>query len=90
MKDEARWLLDWFEQRGPVPGSNVEEQLQLNYFDVDLIDSLGAIELIVAVEEHFGIHFTQEHFQDRRFSTIGGLSDLIRELLDSKEKESAS
>ena len=85
MTEVTRWLLNWFNQRGPVSGSSVE-QLWVNYFDVGLIDSLGVIELIGAVEEHFGIHFSQEHFQDRRFSTIGGLSDVTRELLESKEK----
>lgn len=80
MRSEATWLLRWFEQRGTVPGTTPEEQLQVNYFDVQLIDSLGVIQLIAEVEEHFGISFHERHFQDRRFATIGGLSELIAEL----------
>ena len=86
--EAACWLLDWFKQRGPVPGSDMEEKLRCDYFDENLIDSLGVIELIADMEEHFGIHFSQEYFQDRRFSTIGGLSDLIAELSDSREGKS--
>ena len=86
--EETRWLLDWFERRGPVPGNTLEEQRSVNYFETGLIDSLGVIELITEVEDHFGIRFSERHFQDRRFSTIGGLSDLIAELSDSGEGES--
>ena len=75
------WLLDWFKPRGPIPGKNVEEQLQLDYYNAKLVDSLGVIKLVLEMEEHFGIQFSQEHFQDRRFSTIGGLSELTMELL---------
>ncbi|MBI4308465.1 MAG: acyl carrier protein [Chloroflexi bacterium] len=55
------------------------EQLKLNYFEAKLIDSLGVIELITEVEDHFGISFTDRDFQDRRFSTIGGLEEIIME-----------
>ena len=89
MTEATCWLLDWFKQRGPVPSSDMEEQLRCNYFDENLIDSLGVIELIADIEEHFGIHFSQEHFQDRRFATIGGLSDLVVELLRAEESASS-
>ena len=85
MADEPKWLLDWFEQRGSVPGGTLEDQLQVNYFEAGLVDSLGVIELITEVEDHFGIHFNERHFQDRRFSTIGGLSDVIAELSNGRD-----
>jgi acyl carrier protein len=38
------------------------------------------IELITEIEDHFRIRFSEAHFQERRFSTIGGLGALIGEL----------
>jgi acyl carrier protein len=80
MNDKAKWLLNWFSQNSSIPVNPSEEQLEVNYFEAGLIDSLGVINLIVGIEEHFDIRFNERHFQDRRFSTIGGLSDIIQEL----------
>jgi D-alanine--poly(phosphoribitol) ligase subunit 2 len=84
MNDTAVWLLDWFKQKGEVPGETVEEQLNVNYYDAKLIDSLGVINLVFEVEEQFGITFSQENFQERRFATIGGLGEIINDLLRAK------
>ena len=80
MTSEKRWLLDWFEKRGSVPGNTIEEKFQVNYFKVGLIDSFGVIELIADIENNFKIHFNGNHFQDRRFATIVGLSIIITEI----------
>jgi len=73
------WLLNWFQRKKSLPGP-AEKQLELNYFQEGLIDSFGITELIVDVEEQFGIEFSDVHFQDRRFSLIGGLAEIIAEL----------
>lgn len=78
--DTTGWLIDWFGERGPMPEGGRDALLGMNYFDVGIIDSLGVIELIAAVEAHFGIRFNQEDFQDRRFPSIGGLAALVDEL----------
>jgi D-alanine--poly(phosphoribitol) ligase subunit 2 len=84
MNEPANWLLSWFKKKGTVPGAAPERQLEINYFDAQLVDSLGLIELIADVEKHFDIRFSQSQFQDRRFSTIGGLSDIVAELMRKK------
>jgi D-alanine--poly(phosphoribitol) ligase subunit 2 len=81
--DQNRWLVEWFSQRGNVPGDSLEEQCKLNFFEAGLIDSFGVIELIMAVEEQFGVKFDELHFQDRRFATIEGLSEIISEIKKS-------
>ena len=86
MNDQAKWLINWFVDRGnSIPG-NTQEQLQVNYFEAGLIDSLGVIELIADIERHFRIYFNERHFQERRFSTIGGLSNLIAEIITSNKE----
>ena len=74
------WLIRWFETRGALKGETSEEKLQTNYFEAELIDSFGVIELIAAIESEFKIKFNENHFQDRRFATLLGLDELINEL----------
>ncbi len=81
------WLLHWFEQRGPLKGATDEEKLQTNYFEAGLIDSFGVIELITAIETEFHIKFNENHFQDRRFSTLNGLNAIINEIPQTTERE---
>jgi acyl carrier protein len=75
-----QWLLNWFNQRKPVPGATPTEQMQVNYFTANIIESFDVIELISDVEAHFGIQFQEHHFQDRRFVTIQGLGTIITEI----------
>lgn len=78
--EPAAWLLAWFRGRGDVPGSSVEEQLAVNYFDAALIDSFGVIELIADIEAKYAVEFTSENFLDRQFSTIGGLAAILTQM----------
>ena len=80
METTLSWIIAWFEKRGKIPGITSAEKAGSNYFNAGLIDSLGVIEMITAIETNFGIQFGDSHFQDRRFSTIGGLSEIIDEL----------
>lgn len=67
------WLVDWFAQR--VPNSNLAPEQ--NYFAAGAIDSLGIIELIEDMEQTFSVHFSQNDFQDERFVSIRGLSEIL-------------
>ena len=58
----------------PLPAGDL---LNLNYFELNLIDSLRVLEFVTAIEERFRIRFRQEDFQDPGFSTIEGLTELI-------------
>jgi acyl carrier protein len=73
--DYAAWLLDWFQQRSPHVRLGPDD----NYFSAGAIDSLGVIELIEDMERGFSVRFTQDDFQDRRFSSVAGLASLLAE-----------
>ncbi len=70
------WLHAYFFKGSPAP-VGIESA---NYFEIGLIDSFGVIELIEALESNFNIQFEQKHFQDRRFSSINGLAEILSEL----------
>jgi len=75
--EPKHWLVAWFGRRAP----HISMEATRNYFDAGAIDSLGVIELIEDAETSFGVRFSQSDFQDRRFPTIDGLADIIREKL---------
>lgn len=77
MADEQplTWLSGWFADRAPHRELSPTE----NYFEAEVIDSFAVIELIEALETSFGCRFDDRDFQDRRFSSIAGLAEIIVE-----------
>jgi acyl carrier protein len=80
MTDTQQWLLDLFSSKGRIPGETTDQQLDVDYFEVALIDSLELVELVETIEETFGVRFQSAHLQDIRFRRIGGLAEVIDEL----------
>ncbi len=72
--DARAWLAEWFARKGPVPAPEAD------YFEAGSLDSLGAVELVAALEKEFSVKFEQAHFQQARFSTLSGLAELLAEL----------
>jgi acyl carrier protein len=70
------WLVEWFASRGKRVGAG-HEALQVDYLQSGLLTSLEIVELVAAIEDHYGVQFSESDMQDARFSTIGGLSELV-------------
>jgi len=49
------------------------------YIDSGLIDSFEIINLVIFIESSYNITFSSDDFEDARFFTINGLSELILE-----------
>lgn len=78
--DPRSWLIEWFKNRNgdlPVDESEIDDA---NIFETQMIDSFGTIELVGAMESELNIRFTNDHYMDRRFTTIGGLSEMVHEI----------
>ena len=73
--DVAAWVRAWFAAKGPLP-----EGPRADFFAAGIIDSLAVVQLVADIEAAFGIRFEDRHYQDPRFSTVGGLAELISEL----------
>ena len=77
---EESWLIDWFRKQNPELSSiSTEKMMTSNYFLSEYIDSFGVITLINDAERAFNVRFDERDFQDRRFATIAGLSEIIRD-----------
>jgi len=72
------WLRRWFRDRGAAAAGSAPAEI--DYFEVQWIDSLAVIELIEAIEQKFSVRFSETNFTDRRFSTLSGLATIIGEL----------
>ena len=77
-------VFDFLRPKGEIPGQTEEEQLACAYLDERVVDSMGIVEMIMAFEEEFGIHFEPQHMQSPEFRTIGGLIALIEQLMGEK------
>ena len=75
MNNYNEWLYEWFSKRNP----DVNISKDTDYFNQNLIDSLGIIELVEDLEANFKIQFISNDFQDRRFSSIKGLAEIMSE-----------
>lgn len=49
------------------------------------LDSMAAVSLITALENHFGITFQDEAISGAAFSTVGSLCDLVAETLAQQD-----
>ena len=78
--DIKETVLAFFRSKGQIPGDNESEQLACRYLDVDLLDSMGVVEMVMELERIFGLSFTSEAMQSERFQTIGGLIGVVEEL----------
>jgi acyl carrier protein len=79
MSEPLRWLTSYFEENGKLGGRNVEDVLDENYVTLQLLDSLGIVQLLVGIEEHFGVWLDPAEMQDPRFCSISGLAALVEE-----------
>lgn len=83
MKIYIDWLKQWFINKNNL-SEFPDSAENKNYFEMGLIDSFSVIELIEEIEVEFKIKFNQNHFQDRRFSTIQGLAEIIANIKQEK------
>lgn len=82
MKNIQERLVDWFSDQEDISGYDQDALLGLDYFEAELIDSFGIMTLVMHVEKTFEVTLTEDHFQDRRFTSIQGLSEIIKEIQD--------
>ena len=84
MEDKiVNWLLELFKKNDKETfesiSNEIEDMKNKNYFELGLIDSFGIFTLIEEIESHYSIRLSEKHFEQRRFSTIAGLAEIIEE-----------
>ena len=79
MSDARTWLVEFFEDNGRLAGRSIEDLAAENYVSMELLDSLGIVQMLVGLEEQFGVWLDPAEMQDPRFCSIDGLAELVEE-----------
>jgi acyl carrier protein len=79
MSEPLRWLIDYVAEHGKLADIVLEELLDENYVALGLLDSLGVVQMLIGIEEEFGVWLDPEQMQDTRFCSIAGLAELVEE-----------
>ncbi|HIH22905.1 TPA: acyl carrier protein [Candidatus Micrarchaeota archaeon] len=79
-----QWLISWFEKNTDMKKDEIENGVSISYFEKGWIDSLKFISFVSDIEDEFGIRFSNEEFQNREFSTINGLAEIIQKKTGEK------
>ena len=77
--DPQEWLINWFVNNVGLSKEEISFKTKDNYLESGWIDSLKFVNFILEIEQEFGVHFSNEDFQDREFGTIDGLVRYIRQ-----------
>lgn len=73
------WMLHFIARHHDISSIDVGYLLECNLFEEGFIDSMGIMNMVMEAEEEFNFSFTAEDFQDRRFSSILGMKEIISE-----------
>lgn len=84
MTQERKWIVNYLVKNCAADDTEVNANLDKNYFLAGYIDSFQFINMISQIEEEFGVEFDNEQFEDKNFSTVNGLAKII---YDMKHKD---
>jgi len=79
------WIINWFLENTSVSEEILKSNMNENYLEIGWLDSFHFISFITEIEDHFKIHFSNTSFQDRNFSTIPGLVNIIEVMINEKK-----
>lgn len=71
-------ILAFFERKGGLPGETLAEKLDCKYLGAGVITSVGLVELVMLLEQSFGIRFQAADMQSEEFQTSRGLAAVVR------------
>jgi D-alanine--poly(phosphoribitol) ligase subunit 2 len=79
-QDVKVFVFDFINERNALPGESESEQMEVEYLDMGLLDSMAVVELVVSLEDTFGVQFEPEDMQSVEFRTVGGLIGVVSRL----------
>ncbi len=72
------WLINWFEKNTDLTSDIIQEKIKTSFLSEQWLDSFKFILLITEIEDYFKIKFSGEEFHSDEFSTIFGLTQIIK------------
>ena len=74
MTDIKEFVLDYLQREYTL---EAEDVMNLNFVETGYVDSFGLLTFILALEEEFGISFTDDELQDPNFKVVGSLVEIV-------------
>ena len=81
MNDIINTIIEWFCSKTGTEAEIITNNSSKNYFEEKWLDSLTFLEFVVFLENRFNVHFSNDEFQDKKFATIDGLTEIIERKL---------
>ena len=78
------WIIDWFVKNSNMEKNVLEQNTKDDFLAKCWIDSLKFVEFISDIEGKFNIKFSNTEFQNRMFSTVEGLVQIIEDKINGK------
>jgi acyl carrier protein len=81
LTETERWLVDYFAEHGNGTASahDAETLLDANYFELEILDSLGLVVMIGDIEATYELALEPADLQDPRFCSVRGLAQIVDE-----------
>jgi acyl carrier protein len=80
LTDTERWLVDYFAEHGDGAATHAAaDLLDANYFELEVLDSLGLVIMIGDIEAAFALALEPGDLQDPRFCSVRGLAGIVDE-----------
>lgn len=80
--DVQNVVCEYLNAFSPLPAN---DPLGCAYLEIEIIDSLGIIEMVLNFEDKFGVQFSARHLQSPEFRTVGGVCDIIWRLMQESQ-----
>ena len=83
MRNIQQFLKKWLVERAASQGISGPIDLDTDFIQQGIVDSMGIMEMVLELENQFEFRFTETDFQLREFCTIEGLSKIITRRINS-------
>lgn len=77
MTETERVLFDFISENFDIDSDDADYTVDVNLFDYGFVDSLGATEIVVFIEEHWDIEITQRDLTLYSMNTIAEIADVV-------------
>ncbi len=66
-----------------ISGEDLSNQMDDNYFDNGLMDSMATVDLVLALQDKFGINVPVSEFDRSKWDTPNKVIERVKELADN-------
>ena len=81
MNEIKDFVIDYLQREYTI---EVEDIMGLNFVETGYVDSFGMVTFILALEEEFGIEFSDDELTDPAFKVVGTLIETVEKKIQAR------